>query len=238
MRLPKYKHCVKKKRFAQDGRRYRMRRNNFILFFQHSVLSAVYDSSPCDYMDSRLPSSPLSSNDIIRDVLGDWGKWQLRTTLLIYLSKIPSAWFMACIIFTAPFAQPGEYFCRGRNETSDPSVWISVAHPSVGHRSPAVDYCHVYANRVNSSSSPDTAIDEQTNDNVVACTEFEHRSHYDSLVTQFDLVCSRTVLIATTQFWHLFGVLTGGIIATTLLNQFDSFPIRALTHTHRRNEGF
>lgn len=169
---------------------------------------------------------PQLSNDIIRDVVGDFGKWQLRTTLLIYLCKIPSAWFMACIIFTAPFAQSGEYFCRRSIESSDPDVWISAAHPTTGAPNSTIDYCYVYTNAeqriplnaTSSQSDHNVGVDANVNDSVLACAEFEHRSIYDSLVTQFDLVCSRTILIAVTQFWHLFGVLTGGILATLLLN--------------------
>lgn len=187
------------------------------------------------YMDSQQSSS--SSVDIIHDVLGDWGKWQLRTTLLIYLCKIPSAWFMACIIFTAPFAQPGEYFCRRRIESIDPDVWISVVHPSIGDANSSIDYCHVYANSPNSSSSLNIVFDERDNESILTCSGYEHRSIYDSLVTQFDLVCSRTILIAVTQFWHLFGVLTGGIVATYLLNQFESFqriPNRKIAEPMKR----
>lgn len=150
-------------------------------------------------MDSKQSSTVVSySTDIVRDVLGDWGKWQLRTTLLIYLCKIPAAWFMACIIFTAPFGQPGEYVCRDR-QFSD-----GMAH---GVHQSNDDHCY----RARAHANHTTPVE---------CTDFEHHSIYDSLVTEFDLVCSRTVLIAVTQFWHLFGVLTGGILATLLLNQF------------------
>lgn len=164
----------------------------------------------------------MESSDIVRDVLGNWGKWQLRSTLLIFLCKIPSAWFMACIIFTAPFAQPGEYFCRQRSVSSDQDVWISVAASTQGRTNPSgsnvVDYCHVHVKQHNETSSLHFAFRERNDDSVMACTDFEHRSMFDSLVTQFDLVCSRTILIAVTQFFHLFGVLTGGIFATILLN--------------------
>ncbi len=54
---------------------------------------------------------------------------------------------------------------------------------------------------------------------VIPCEEFEHHSDYESLVTQFDLVCSRDILVAVTQFFHLFGVLTGGCLATFMLKQ-------------------
>lgn len=32
--------------------------------------------------------------DVVETVCGPFGKWQLRTILIIYLVKIPSAWFM------------------------------------------------------------------------------------------------------------------------------------------------
>jgi hypothetical protein len=35
--------------------------------------------------------------DIVGSFLGDFGKWQLRTTLIVFLVKIPAAWFMACV---------------------------------------------------------------------------------------------------------------------------------------------
>lgn len=36
--------------------------------------------------------------DIIGRITGEFGRWQLRTVLLIYLTKIPSSWFMACTL--------------------------------------------------------------------------------------------------------------------------------------------
>ncbi|XP_038106502.1 organic cation transporter-like protein [Culex quinquefasciatus] len=52
---------------------------------------------------------------------------------------------------------------------------------------------------------------------IIPCDTFEHHAEYQSIITQFDLVCSRDILVATTQFFHLFGVLLGGIITTKLL---------------------
>lgn len=183
------------------------------------------------------------SSDVIKDTIGDWGKWQLRSVLLIFLCKIPSAWFMACIIFTAPLAQPGEFYCEpSKNVTSsNDSDWIHITHPIVSETADnkgfVYDYCNVYGNMY-----ADTIVDENTTQqnqsfitsqlfekqheefdkskNTIPCNAFKHKSIYDSLVTQFDLVCSRTIWIAVTQFYHLFGVLTGGILATKLLDLY------------------
>lgn len=178
---------------------------------------------------------PALATDIIGTVIGDWGRWQRRTTLLIFLCKIPSAWFMACIIYTAPFAQPGEYFCKQTDQfvVEKQKNLLNAIHSTGDNLQPITDYCNVYQNNekwitnwqhlngttILNSSNFDNPFHDASNENIrQPCTEFEHKSIYDSLVTQFDLVCSRTILIAVTQFYHLFGVLTGGILATSLLN--------------------
>lgn len=45
--------------------------------------------------------------DVVEQVNGSFGRWQLRTILLIFLCKIPSAWFTAIIIYTAPYPWKG-----------------------------------------------------------------------------------------------------------------------------------
>lgn len=45
--------------------------------------------------------------DPITKVLGNFGKWQLGAMLIIFLCKVPTSWFMAIIIFTAPAPDPG-----------------------------------------------------------------------------------------------------------------------------------
>lgn len=39
-------------------------------------------------------ANKMEKIDIIGRINGEFGKWQLRTVLLIFLTKIPSAWFM------------------------------------------------------------------------------------------------------------------------------------------------
>lgn len=158
-------------------------------------------------------ASNEKSIDVISEVLGDWGAWQRRATLLIYLCKIPSAWFMACIIYTAPFASDGEYFCERPQHLSDidKELWIETVHLSN-------DFCSINAKAIDYFNQSIIVSGNEIEVSIESCSRFEHDSIYDSLVTQFDLVCSRTILIAVTQFSHLFGVLAGGVIATILVN--------------------
>lgn len=182
---------------------------------------------------SPRPSTKMSTNvDAIGKITGDWGKWQLRAVLLIFLCKIPSSWFMACIIFTAPAPRHGEFYCKPPNtvEAQNHSAWIKVSHPAKEEEDDKefnIDFCnvfqdaqehaHVYYHFSQKDNEPKLWEEPTRNSTVIPCNAFEHKSEYHSIITEYDLVCSRDILVAVTQFFHLFGVLTGGILAVNLL---------------------
>ncbi|XP_064549758.1 solute carrier family 22 member 13 [Drosophila montana] len=135
---------------------------------------------------------PVPGSDIIGDVVGNFGIWQLRTILIIFLCKIPAAWFMACIIFTAPELYPGTEFVCDTSYLSSSSSNYSVSD----------NQCYVLDESSGSRSE---------------CEQFSYVSSLDSLIMQFNLVCLRDIFIAWTQYWHLFGVLVGGVVGTKMM---------------------
>lgn len=210
-----------------------------------------------DLLSQTPPPSPTSTSkfgqlitdyrrmekvDIIQRINGEFGRWQLRAVLLIFLCKIPSSWFMACIIFTAPAPRHGEFFCKPQLETANwtrsvsspfdevkrnKTDWIKIMHPIIEAKDNEfkIDFCNVYddadehAEKYFHNRNYSHPWDRPTerNSTVVPCDSFLHHSSYKSIITDYDLVCSRDILVATTQFFHLFGVLTGGILAYNLL---------------------
>lgn len=152
--------------------------------------------------------------DIVSEIIGDWGRWQFRTVILIYLCKIPSAWFMACIIFTAPIPKPGEISCYQPDTQSvfNQNVWTGQPTGPTGRKDLQNDFCIQFTTLKNRSY-----VDDANNYESVPCATFEFDTPFETTVTKFNLICSRSILIATSQFFHLFGVLTGGILATKLM---------------------
>lgn len=179
-------------------------------------------------------ATTMTEKDAIGRICGDWGRWQLRTVLLIFLCKIPSSWFMACIIFTAPAPRHGEFYCKppipipNENRTD----YIKISHPVVGPSETElkIDFCNVYEDALdhlhlyfNGTDAVDPRVQPSRNSTkIVPCETFEHHSDYQSIITDFDLVCSKDILVATTQSFHLFGVLCGGLVATKFLVQYVS----------------
>lgn len=180
----------------------------------------------CSSVRSEIQSGNSSKTPkSIADLIGEWGPWQQRTVFFIFLCKIPAAWFMACVIFTAPFAKNNEFQCQQQVNAfsaANHTEWLNVDdQPSI--QSNEFDSCAVH--KIRNVTFSDLQQNDQANFvsksfDTEQCDVFQHNSPFDSLVTQFDLVCSRTILIAVTQFFHLCGVLTGGILATQLLNLY------------------
>lgn len=186
--------------------------------------------SPC-VVDNKMQS------DVIGTCIGNWGRWQLRTVLIIFLCKIPAAWFMAVLIFTAPIPREGEFHCSdasgavaagpetaGANQNASELINFNYESPRVPVSSD--DACYTYQNHPDSESmDEDDGIIDFKNASYwsysegvrVPCENFIHTGKIRSIITDFDLVCSRTILVAVTQTFHLMGVLIGGIIANQML---------------------
>ncbi|XP_058464629.1 solute carrier family 22 member 21 [Malaya genurostris] len=177
-------------------------------------------------------------SDLLTKIMGHNGKWQLRAVFIIYLCKIPSAWFMACLIFTAPVPKHGEFFCKPPiPKLLNSSEWLKISHPvkeELNDEEFSIDFCNVFEDAIDHSiqyfKDPEVKpwIQPNNNSRIIPCEQFEHNSQYNSIITQFDLVCSRDILVAVTQFFHLFGVLLGGIITTKILKTMSPRNIMLL----------
>lgn len=107
--------------------------------------------------------------------------------------------------------------------------WINVAHPlkqDMTNRQFSTDLCNIYADSQNkildflNYTTENLVLFHHQRKNasgLVPCEKFEHQPIYTSIITQYELYCSRDILVPTTQFFHLFGVLCGGIVTHYLL---------------------
>ena len=123
------------------------------------------------------------------------------------------------LIFTARSPTSGEISCSPPPGifVNNTSLWIEVAHRKTFDRienEKSFDYCKVNGDAVQKYLDPDV---ETNFTDFVTCSEFEHQPTFNSLILQYDLICSRKWLVALTQTFHLLGVLVGGIITHYLL---------------------
>lgn len=173
--------------------------------------------------------------DPIVELTGTFGKWQLQAILIIFLCKIPTSWFMAIVLFTAPTPEMGEFWCRPPAHLSNHSHAdrLQALHPIAEAKTatPALDYCNVYREiydvnpmrNVRVSRGMDTSDWSQlvvnnsstlmNSSSIVPCTEFEFNVKFHSVVAEFGLVCGRKFLNSLAHCFHILGLLIGGVLA-------------------------
>ncbi|KAH8330558.1 hypothetical protein KR067_004955 [Drosophila pandora] len=165
-------------------------------------LTQVFTCSDPEARGAEEPTPPPSKKhpmddsetDVVNQILGDFGPWQLRSLLILFLCKIPAAWLMACILFTAPDLYPMEEY------TCDTSSFGPADNCSV-----SLDHCYVMVDYGDSGYA------------MRQCRKFLYTTGFHSLTMEFDLVCLCDFFVAWSQYWHLFGLLIGGVAATKLM---------------------
>lgn len=148
--------------------------------------------------------------------LGEFGRWQFRGVLLVALVKVPAAWQMASILFTA--LNPGEFWCARPSEflSLEEELWRQFIHPntSSGRRDPCNRY-DVEAEKI------DWTQWAPVNTSVRPCEGFEFREGKITLVTEWSLVCEWELLVSVAQFFYLVGILVGGALCRLFLIRFS-----------------
>lgn len=182
----------------------------------------------------------MNANEIICDTIGAWGFWQKRTVFLIFLCKITACWCMAVILFTAPYPKQISVKCINQTESSVLNAWAeeseneyNVLHPEqidLNDKQFYIGLCDArddYAAHVDIARSRKQVIDKniERNITVVTCDSLVYKANYLDKETDYDLVCSRNLVAAFTQFFHLAGVLFGGLIGMVLLNLYVFFSL-------------
>ncbi|CAB3226699.1 unnamed protein product [Arctia plantaginis] len=109
-----------------------------------SRISSSEISASSNESKSPLYSEPKVSSKDIEDptakAVGNFGKWQLRVSVMMSLLKLPTAWYQLNIIFMAP---PQDFWCK--KPTSffkySESEWRKICAPGYGAEKEAViDY--------------------------------------------------------------------------------------------------
>lgn len=177
----------------------------------------------------------MSKNtDVVNEVTGNFGKWQLRAILIIFLCKIPTVWFLAIILFTAPVPQSGDFWCKPPYNITNHTEWVLQSHPIRKYDTDKefqIDFCKVYQDAYDDKMmklfefSKNDNFSIRENRKVMPCKNFHFNSDFNSVIKEYNLVCSRRLLVTVSQSFHIFGLLIGGIAAHFMLKRWTSLKL-------------
>ncbi|KAK4883237.1 hypothetical protein RN001_006556 [Aquatica leii] len=146
--------------------------------------------------------------DLIESTIGNFGLWQFRISFLLSLLKFPMAWIQLSIVFLAP---PTEFWCR------QPQQFKNITFPKWRQISGIELPDNANKNEGQTKMTNDTC-----NKNFRCPWGYEYNTSQiaSSIITEWNLVCSRAHLAELTQVTLMFGVLLGSIIIGLAADKF------------------
>lgn len=166
-----------------------------------------------------------NTDDVVNQVTGNFGKWQLRAILIIFLCKIPTVWFLAIILFTAPAPNSGDFWCKPPANITNHTEWILQSHPMRKYATDKefqIDFCKVYKDRVDDKVTKFFELSKNDNQKIIPCENFHFSTDFHSVIVEYSLVCSRRLLVTLSQSFHIVGLLIGGIVVHFMLKRLTS----------------
>ncbi|XP_043232281.1 organic cation transporter protein-like [Amphibalanus amphitrite] len=191
---------------------------------------------------ARGEGEPLKAEDSLLTVIGNKGRWQLLTFLVLSLLGIPAAWNMLAITFLAPTGV--DHWCAPPPAFADwsPEQWKLYAIPTTKAYDGKVrfDQCRMFNISYDKVPSGPVvrgpAIPEQelTASSVIPCRswpvsigsdtnrtyQYNETRFVDSAVSEFDLVCDRAGYVAHAQSSYMVGILLGAVLGGMLADWF------------------
>ncbi|KAK3925868.1 Organic cation transporter protein [Frankliniella fusca] len=176
------------------------------------------------------PALGDDSDDQICKAVGSFGRWQLRLTFLLSLVNIPCTWHIFVPTFQA--VTPENFWCLRPPAFQDvpPTVWMNISHPFSVDANGLIEYdrCNVWDldySILSALSASDLGQAVKFVDDPTAkrpCTKWEYADSQsgDTLIQEWDLVCSRKHLKNVAEMTFLAGVALGGLVSGMISDKF------------------
>ena len=166
----------------------------------------------------------MEEKDQIVKSIGNIGKWQWCIILPLALREVFTSWQM----LSPPFLgmAPENYFCQDNGTTKFDSLqeWQDFANPL--NPDGSVDKCTLYDLDYNQDFQGVQNASEITTETRPCESWAFYDNETSTLITDFQLVCSRSWYLTTSQVVYMFGVGAGVMISGIVSDKFGrSRPI-------------
>ncbi|XP_022216384.2 organic cation transporter protein isoform X2 [Drosophila obscura] len=159
--------------------------------------------------------------DVIGDLMGHYGKWQLLMTVLLSLFQVPNTFHISSSVYQAANK---DFWCQR------PPQYPQMPVAEWRNLSGSTDNCHRFESMGWSSLGNATTLevleaaeDAAAEGKLVACERWEYATHDNvgnTWTSQWDLVCDKEHMKNVAEMFFLLGVATGGIISGYLSDKF------------------
>ncbi|SPP83657.1 solute carrier family 22 member 21 isoform X1 [Drosophila guanche] len=167
----------------------------------------------------RHPTEDEDETDVIGDLMGHYGKWQLLMTVLLSLFQVPNTFHISSSVYQAANK---DFWCQR------PPQYQQMPVDEWRNLSGSTDNCHRWegigwSNPGNETTLLELADDAAAEGKLVACERWEYATQDNvgnTWTSQWDLVCDKEHMKNVAEMFFLLGVATGGIISGYLSDKF------------------
>ncbi|EDV92562.1 organic cation transporter protein isoform X2 [Drosophila grimshawi] len=164
--------------------------------------------------------------DVIGDLMGHYGKWQLVMTVLLSLFQVPNTFHISSSVYQAANK---DFWCQRPPHLQEMpvDVWrnLSGSHDNCHARS-GIDWSRLSNDTLPAQLQQQAAAAAAASGDdgkLIACNRWEYETNDNvgnTWTSQWDLVCDKEHLKNVAEMFFLLGVATGGIISGYLSDKF------------------
>ncbi|KAH8360242.1 hypothetical protein KR093_011454, partial [Drosophila rubida] len=161
--------------------------------------------------------------DVIGDLMGHYGKWQLLMTVLLSLFQVPNTFHISSSVYQAANK---EFWCQrpAHLHQLPVDVWRNLSGSQDNcHRRAGIDWSQLSNDSLPAQLQAAAAAALGDDGKQVACSSWEYESNDNvgnTWTSEWDLVCDKEHLKNVAEMFFLLGVATGGIISGYLSDKF------------------
>ncbi|KAF5284073.1 hypothetical protein FQA39_LY17122 [Lamprigera yunnana] len=158
--------------------------------------------------DTGIKFRLANTGDVLDNTIGEFGRWQCHTSILMSLLLLPMSWIQLGIVFFAP---PTDFSCK--TPTHLTSTWSAA---TVSKSSLLPPSCLM--------KDPDS----KKSGAMIPCSwgfDYDKSFTNSSIITEWDLVCERENLLEMAQFAPVLGVLAGALLLGIVADKLGRKPI-------------
>ncbi|KAL7728521.1 hypothetical protein ACLKA6_012533 [Drosophila palustris] len=185
-----------------------------------SPMASMADPSPVPG-----PADDEDETDVIGDLMGHYGKWQLVMTVLLSLFQVPNTFHISSSVYQAANK---EFWCQRPAHLQQLSVdvWRNLSESQDNcHQLARMDWSQLRNDTLPAQLEQQAMAAEAADDDgkLVACKSWEYATNDNvgnTWTSEWDLVCDKEHLKNVAEMFFLLGVATGGIISGYLSDKF------------------
>ncbi|KAH8416957.1 hypothetical protein KR222_000208, partial [Zaprionus bogoriensis] len=166
------------------------------------------------------PADDEDETDVIGELMGHYGKWQLLMTVLLSLFQVPNTFHISSSVYQAANK---DFWCQrpAHLQQLPVDVWRNLS----GSRDNCRQTAGIDWSRMSNETLPAQLQVNATagTGKLIACSSWEYETNDNvgnSWTSQWDLVCDKEYLKNVAEMFFLLGVATGGIISGYLSDKF------------------